>query len=95
MDANNQYTCPVCNGFSSLEEKTCPKCGSRLADQGRFTDLFNDYSPYRAIDDVKMTDGLPDAENHLCPHILFCTSCKFSNIFMVEEIPINKKPPSS
>lgn len=89
MDANNDYACPVCNGFSSLEETVCPECGSRLADQGRLTDLFSDYSPYREIDGLKMTDGLPDdAEKHRCPHILFCTSCKFSNITMIEEIPL-------
>ncbi|MGA8941358.1 MAG: hypothetical protein WB502_01375 [Thermoactinomyces sp.] len=89
MDMNNHYACPVCNGFSSLGDQTCPECGGRLTDQGRFIDLFNDYSPYREIDDLKMTDGFSDdAEKHLCPHVLFCTSCKLSNITMVEEIPL-------
>ncbi len=88
MDANIFHTCPVCNGFAPLEEKICPECGGHLADQGRFTDLLSDYSPYRDIDDMKMTDGYQDLGKHLCPHILFCTSCQFSNITMVKEIPL-------
>ena len=83
------YACPVCNGFSALEDHRCPGCGHVLEDNGRFTDLFSDYSPYREIDDLKMTDGLTDLKTRQCPHALTCPACVHSKVLMVDEIPIS------
>ncbi|MBA4542077.1 hypothetical protein H1164_04070 [Thermoactinomyces daqus] len=81
------YACPVCNGFSALSI-LFPKCTTPLMDYGRFSDLLGDYSPYRPIDDLKMTDGWIDVATHRCPHHLFCPACGFSDVEMVSEIEI-------
>lgn len=77
--------CPVCNGLTTLSEH-CPKCSNLLIDNGRYIDLFDDYSPYRPIDDIKMTDGLKDVKNHLCPHQVTCDQCGYTEIKFVTEI---------
>lgn len=83
------YACPVCNGFSFLEHLSCPECGHILKDHGRLTDLFSDYSPYREIDDLKMTDGQLDVKTHQCPHALTCPACQYSKVMMIDEIPFS------
>lgn len=77
--------CPVCNGFTELIE-ICPHCGEPLNDQGRLFDFYSDYSPYRPIDDLKKTDHLLDLSTHLCPHQMFCPSCHYTDIKMIQEI---------
>jgi len=81
------FACPVCNGFQTFSS-LCPNCGQPLDDQGRLSDFFSDYSPYRPIDDLKKTDNLLDLVNHLCPHQVVCPSCHYSDIAMVQEMEI-------
>ncbi|MEB3100476.1 hypothetical protein [Ferviditalea candida] len=69
----NTY-CPVCNGLRDFQAK-CGRCGTRLIDFGRSYDYFGPYSPYRPIDDMKWTNGLPDLLNHQCIHAAFCEKC--------------------
>lgn len=68
------YTCPVCNGFTTILQ-SCPNCHHLLQDQGRFMDFFGDYSPYQEIELSKRSDGWIDLKNHLCPHQLYCSHC--------------------
>ena len=68
------FSCPVCNGLEGLAGH-CPACGSELDDQGRLSDLFGPYSPYRPIDESKLTNGLPDLALHLCVHLAVCPTC--------------------
>jgi hypothetical protein len=81
------YACPVCNGFSALS-MPCPKCAAPLMDNGRLSDLLSAYSPYRPIDDLKMTDGWIDIATHRCPHHIICNACGFSGVEMVSELKI-------
>jgi hypothetical protein len=79
--------CPVCNGFSALRA-VCPICGTSLRDAGRVMDLYGNYSPYRPIDDLKMTDGMIDLSTHDCPHQVWCQKCGFSEVRMIREINV-------
>jgi hypothetical protein len=81
----DKTVCPVCNGLTALYSY-CPTCKTMLTDQGRYLDSFDDYSPYRPIDDLKMTDGLLDFHNHTCPHSVTCSRCGFRDIRLVSEI---------
>ncbi len=85
MSRKVSYACPVCNGFSKLSY-FCSRCHQPLTDGGRLFDYFLDYSPYRPIDDAKMTDGLLDYTNHTCPHVLHCPHCDYQQTVMVKEI---------
>ncbi|RAL26975.1 hypothetical protein [Thermoflavimicrobium daqui] len=80
----NPYACPVCNGFTSYTAY-CPKCSHILQDGGRIFDYFADYSPYRPIDDLKMTDGLLDYQNHTCPHQIYCEHCGYREVTLMQE----------
>lgn len=75
--------CPVCNGLQDLLAEC--RCGGYLTDGGRSSDYFGPYSPYRPIDDMKMTNGLPDLANHQCFHAVFCERCGFSGLVAVAE----------
>lgn len=68
------WICPVCNGLETLN-MTCPHCGAPLEDRGRLADYYNPYSPYREIDDLKMTDNVADEALHRCLHLLYCPRC--------------------
>jgi len=68
------YMCPVCNGWSVLAA-ACPDCGGEASDEGREGDLYGPYSPYRPIDDIRKTNGLPDLREHRCPHAARCRRC--------------------
>ena len=76
--------CPVCNGMERLAS-VCPRCGSAMADAGRLTDTFGPYAPYRPVDELKRTDGLPDLIFHLCYHRLDCETCGFRDVRAVRE----------
>lgn len=77
--------CPLCNGFSQLHA-TCQNCGSRLVNQGREAEYYDDYSPYMPIDEMKLVDGyLLDAQNHECPHLFKCQSCGTETTIMIQE----------
>lgn len=77
--------CPVCNGLYELEVH-CPRCKHTLDDEGRLTDYFGDYSPYREIDHAKLNNGMMDVRDQRCIHILSCPFCFFSERYMVREI---------
>ncbi|MEX2104934.1 MAG: hypothetical protein WD907_06355, partial [Bacilli bacterium] len=69
------YGCPLCNGFTQFHD-TCIHCGHNMDDEGRYSDYFGDYSPYREIDDLALTNGIPtDVSDHQCVHIIHCESC--------------------
>jgi hypothetical protein len=68
------FFCPVCNGMQPLHY-SCPKCKKETEDCGRFGDYMGPYSPYRPIDDIKLTNGFFDLQNHECIHVAFCSTC--------------------
>ncbi|WP_456271947.1 hypothetical protein [Bacillus sp. AK031] len=56
-------------------EIDCSKCGSKLTDQGRIYDYYDDYSAYMDIDEIKLADGIPDSSQaEECIH-LFSGQC--------------------
>lgn len=79
------FYCPVCNGMQVLRS-ACPNCHEEVAqDYGRFDDYMGPYSPYRPIDDLKMTNGFNDFTNHQCVHVVYCQRCKKSFHLSVNE----------
>lgn len=78
------FLCPVCNGLHSFNLR-CPTCGGELTDGGRADDYLGPYSPYRPIDDMKLTNGYPDLSLHLCVHRAFCEQCGIRLDSAVEE----------
>jgi hypothetical protein len=87
MPRPESFVCPVCNGFTSIQT-ICPKCGSLLNDNGRFFDILAAYSPYRPIEDMKLSDDWIDAATHLCPHHVYCPNCNFNDVRFVGEMYI-------
>ncbi|MGB7999164.1 MAG: hypothetical protein WCF60_03595 [Anaerobacillus sp.] len=78
------FECPLCNSFAAIQ-LMCMVChDSRLADQGREADYYDDYSPYESIESVKKTDGYK-GNTHECPHLLSCPTCGFSDVYLIEE----------
>ncbi|WP_248930431.1 hypothetical protein [Paenibacillus hamazuiensis] len=80
------YVCPVCNGLEALQP-ICPDCGQAAADQGKLSDFYGPYSPYRPIDDLKMTNGYDDLRRHVCMHSVYCSRCGRSFELAVGERP--------
>ncbi|WP_438434175.1 hypothetical protein [Gorillibacterium sp. sgz500922] len=77
--------CPVCNGLRTLSAR-CPICGQAAEDQGRYNDLFGPYSPYRPIEDVSRTNGLPDLTLGACAHVAVCRNCAHAfPVYIAEE----------
>lgn len=76
--------CPVCNGMAALESP-CPNCSGTMSDQGRVSDFYAPYSPYREFDDVAMSNGYPDVQLHQCLHFTYCPTCQFEAIIHVQE----------
>jgi hypothetical protein len=87
MSRNFSYACPVCNGFVSLLSY-CPDCGISLKDGGRLQDFLANYSPYRPIEEMKMTDGWIDRTTHQCPHQTYCSQCGYIGVTLIEEMKI-------
>lgn len=73
-DAFMSYFCPVCNGLQALET-VCPQCGATAEDSGRLNDYLGPYSPYGAIDETGMANGLMDVSQHICVHAVYCSAC--------------------
>ncbi len=78
------WICPICNGFDSLIQP-CPRCHRPLEDMGRLSDYYNPYSPYREIDQLKLTNGYQDLTHHLCFHLLSCPQCHLQLVHHVQE----------
>lgn len=79
--------CPVCNGMQVLSVR-CPKCGSAATDDGRLNDYLGPYSPYRPIDDIGLTNGFLDVQNHRCTHVAHCPECGYLFHKFVQEWPL-------
>lgn len=77
--------CPVCNGFSSVKLK-CPKCQTMMTDSGKLSDYFGDYSPYREIEHLNMTNGIVDVAEHQCTHIAYCSNCGYDQMISINEL---------
>lgn len=86
-----QYQCPLCNGFHSYT-KRCPHCRQTMIDYGPVSYLFSDYSPYRPIEDSKLTDGWSDIEEHLCPHKVYCSACGYEQVEFIQEMNNETNP---
>lgn len=79
------YACLYCNGIKTIDI-TCPKCLTSVEDLGKVSDYYQAYSPYREIDDLKMTDGFPDnLDQHKCIHYLSCPHCQFQQTISFQE----------
>ncbi|WP_284637899.1 hypothetical protein [Paenibacillus silviterrae] len=78
------YGCPVCNGLEELSFP-CEQCREALDDQGRLSDFYDPYSPYRPIDDIKLTNGYEDLSTHQCIHLGRCSHCHRSYTLAVQE----------
>ncbi|HEY0828640.1 MAG TPA: hypothetical protein VGE40_11130 [Bacilli bacterium] len=78
------YNCPVCNGLQDLTV-LCPKCQHQAVDHGRIDDYAGPYSPYRPIDDLKLTNGFPDLVNHQCVHVAYCKECNYLFTSVIDE----------
>lgn len=78
------YGCPVCNGMAAIS-KSCPQCGRPLSDGGRVDDYLGPYSPYRPIDDLKLTNGFIDMRTHACVHYMWCQDCQYTASYQVKE----------
>lgn len=77
--------CPVCNGLEQLVS-VCPQCGGTTEDQGKESDYYGPYSPYRPIDDMKLTNGYYDLAQHQCMHAVYCPACGTTAIQSVNEV---------
>jgi len=78
------YICPVCNGLTTLQA-VCSECHHQLDDLGRVDDLWGPYTPYREIDDIKMSNGFEDIKEHQCIHIATCPICGKDHYIPVNE----------
>ncbi len=78
------YYCPVCNGMKIFSVQ-CPNCQLQTKDHGRIDDYAGPYSPYRPIDDLKMTNGFPDLVTHQCVHVAYCKECNYLFTSMIDE----------
>ncbi|MDF2724516.1 MAG: hypothetical protein K0Q59_4191 [Paenibacillus sp.] len=78
------HICLYCNGLLTLE-LNCASCGERLSDAGRLDDYVGPYSPYRAIEDQKLTNGYLDAALHLCVHHVYCSHCGYEAVVQMKE----------
>ncbi|GAB2677164.1 hypothetical protein FE781_02935 [Paenibacillus thermoaerophilus] len=78
------YLCPVCNGLQCIEA-ACSRCGTTLTDSGRVGDYEGPYSPYRPIDELKLTNGFHDFALHECIHYVCCPACGRCSTMRVRE----------
>lgn len=79
------YLCPVCNGFEELR-LCCKECQGMMDDQGRLSDYYGPYSPYRPIDDLKLTNGFEDDfQSHVCLHWVQCQGCSEQYHIAIQE----------
>jgi hypothetical protein len=69
--------CDVCNGMAALAS-ICPECNQLADDQGKLSDFYGPYSPYRSIDELNATNGFEDLDQHRCTHLAYCSNCTLS-----------------
>lgn len=79
-----QHICPYCNALATFQA-ACSQCGQNLTDTGRLADYYGDYSPYREIDDSKLTNGYNDLANALCIHVGWCEHCHREQLLAIRE----------
>lgn len=84
--SSTHFLCPLCNGFTNETHIPCPNCSADLKNVGPVSDLLAPYSPYRELEDMKLTDGWMDQQTHTCPHQLYCPTCGYSDIHFYQEI---------
>lgn len=77
--------CPYCNALATLSV-ACPNCHTIADDQGMLANFYSDYSPYRERDDINMSNGFDDVQNHQCVHLLYCPGCQHEFTYSVNEI---------
>jgi hypothetical protein len=56
-----------------------------MMDGGRLGDYYDDYSPYREIDDLKMSNGYQDVSTHHCIHLIYCPHCNWDDHYWADE----------
>jgi hypothetical protein len=78
------FMCPICNGLQSIAYP-CPQCRTIMDDEGRIDDYLGPYSPYRSIDDLKLTNGFIDLSTRQCVHTLSCPRCGKQQTRSVQE----------
>ncbi|CAM4266227.1 hypothetical protein L1N85_18075 [Paenibacillus alkaliterrae] len=67
--------CPVCNGIQSLHG-SCSFCGGTVMDGGRMSDYAGPYAPYEQIEFEQRQDDANMQNNHVCKHLLYCSTCE-------------------
>lgn len=78
------FGCPVCNGFRE-EIAACRLCGHKMEDTGRLENAFDDYSPYRDIEHLRMTNAYLDLQAGECLHLFICQRCNHKDIRGISE----------
>lgn len=77
--------CPLCNGFIELSV-ICPHCLNKMENQGRVSDLYGPYSPYRPIDELRMSNNMNEDENEQqCAHYFSCPDCGYVHVKTAQE----------
>ncbi|TVY10515.1 hypothetical protein [Paenibacillus cremeus] len=80
------YVCEVCNGMTALTVE-CQSCHAPANDQGKLSDYYGPYSPYRPADELKAANGFEDLASHQCIHVAFCPQCANTFYSAVQEQP--------
>lgn len=78
------FGCPVCNGLNDAHVN-CSTCVHPLEDRGRLEQVFDDYSPYREIDDLRRTNAYLDLQMNQCMHLLYCPTCEQEKVIGIPE----------
>lgn len=79
-----ESVCPVCNGMMQLQA-ICTICHQPMIDLGRETDFWDNYSPYRDIQHLRMEGPGTLQEKTLCLHVAHCPFCDHEQSVTVEE----------
>lgn len=77
--------CPLCNGIEDYP-LVCTNCSSKLEDQGKISDYYDDYSPYMEIEWARLEDGKSvNYEKGQCMHLFKCPNCGTEQVEMIPE----------
>jgi len=74
--------CPLCNGLEYYNIR-CEKCKNKMADKGRITDYYDNYSPYLEMSITELVDGV---KNNQCLHLFTCEYCGNSKELVIDKI---------